>query len=750
MHGNKLVVWFEDVTKHDAMFAGEIGATLGEMTREKFPVPHGFIVTSFAYQQFITENNLDRKIADLLTTIHFENADSVVQVAHHIQRLIVKGQLSEDVIKHIFTGYERLGGTVRDALVTITPSFTSSESESEKYTRQYEKFFNVHGEANLVQKIKEGWALLFDPQDIFYRHHHSINQLEVGMALIVQKMLESQKSGKLFTVDPKTQDKNNMCIEALYGMSEPMIQDATPDRYEIDKEDFTILEKIIGQQSAMLVKSGKTYKEIKIPKSESRKQKITDNQILELAVLGRKLEKLYYFPQRVDWVIQKNKVYILQTHAWTGVVKKNDSVSQIGHLPRLLTGQAASPGIASGIVKVIHSVHDVSKVVQGDVMVVSHTTKDFLPAMKKASAIITDVGGHVSHAAETSRTLGIPTVIGTEHATKVLKNGIAVTVDGIKGIVYKGTGRTSANSHIAVSTSSLSTTATKVYLTFEAFLHKDKLNENYPDGIGLVRGKLFLEKVGIHPKTLLHDGKKDMLGKEIVSMLEEYCTVMNPRPVIYSFSDLTSQEYRQLKGGQAYEPEEANPILGYRGAYRLLHDPEIFQLELEAIKHVRNKLNLKNLWISIPYVRSVNELVEIKKIISSSGLSRSSNFKLWMSIDVPANILMLEKYIGVGIDGVSIEPEHLTSLLLGTDGTNSEVISEFNIQSESVLWAIEKIMKISHKHAITTNFSGKDISSYPNLAENLVKWGVTSISVSPGSIEHTRHIISETEKKLAK
>ena len=414
----------------------------------------------------------------------------------------------------------------------------------------------------------------------------------------------------------------------------------------------------------------------------------------------------------------------------------------------VLKGDPASPGIAAGPVKVIQSAKEIGKVIPGDVLVAPQTNPDYVPAMKKAVAIVTDSGGRTSHAAIVSRELGIPAIVGTEKATKILKQGEVVTVNGTKGEVYKGGHLTSNINKNVINPAEFIKTATKVYVNLAEPELAEKIAQGNVDGVGLLRAEFMMAGIGIHPKKLIREGKKQIFIEKLANDLEMFCKAFNPRPVVYRASDFKTNEYRSLIGGKDFEPEEPNPMLGYRGVYRYIHDPEVFELELEAIKMVRNKKGFKNLWIMLPFVRTVKELEEVKKIINLSGLQRSPTFKLWMMVEIPSNVILLEDFISAGIDGVSIGSNDLTMLLLGTDRDNDEVASEFSELNPAVLWALEHIIKTAHKKGITASICGQAPSTYPSLVEKLVEWGVTSVSVSPDAVDHTRKLISDVEKKL--
>ncbi|HBB76113.1 MAG: phosphoenolpyruvate synthase [Candidatus Levybacteria bacterium RIFOXYA1_FULL_41_10] len=743
----KDVVWFSEVDKEDISLAGGKGANLGEMTKAGFPVPNGFIVTAKAYKDFIKQNDLQVKINHLLGTVDFNNQDSLSQVSSHIKKQIMQGELSRDLVLDIYNHYKKLGGFLREALVAVRSSATAEDLPNASFAGQQETFLNIKGEANLIHNIKEAWASLFEARAIFYRHENRFDHFKVAIAIPVQEMVQSEKSGVMFTVDPLTNDKKKIVIEAVYGLGEMIVQGKeTPDRYEIDKEDISILEKKTAQQLKKLVKRGTVDKEISLSRKEGSKQKISDSEIKDLARLGKKLEHHYFFPQDVEWAIEKGKIYIVQTRPITTMKTGKTEKEKDSVLPLLLKGDGGSPGLASGPVRVLKKATDVGKILTGEVLVAEETNPDYVPAMKKAAAIVTDHGGRTSHAAIVSRELGIPAVVGTKDATKVLKDGQVVTVSGSKGEVYKGGSLSFAN-NIARQVYEDIKTATKVYVNLAEPEFAEKTISMKPDGVGLLRAEFMMAKIGVHPKKMIKDGRKKEFIEKLSDGIFTFCKTFNPSPVVYRTSDFKTNEYRNLIGGKEFEPVEPNPMLGYRGAFRYIHDASVFELELEAIKNVRNKKGFKNLNIMIPFVRNVNELEEVIKLISISGLHRSSSFKLWMMVEIPSNVVLLEDFIKVGIDGISIGTNDLTMLMLGTDRDNDEVASEYSETDPAVLWALEKIIKTASEHGITSSICGQ-AGSNPLILDKVIPWGITSVSVSPDAIQATRRTISEIERSI--
>lgn len=746
----KNVVWFSEVDKSDIPLVGGKGANLGEMTRADFPVPNGFIVTAYAYFQFIKENNLDKKIAHLLNTVDYEDEGSLKQVSDHIKREITEGKLSDELIAEVYKAYKKLGS---DPLVAVRSSATAEDLPTASFAGQQETYLNVKGDSNLLIKIKECWASLFEARAIFYRHENKFDHFKVGIAVPVQKMVESQRSGVMFTIDPVTNDKTKIVVDAIYGLGEMIVQGKErPDHYEVDKKTEKILLKEISTQNKMLKKEGSVNKELRVSLLSKHRQKITDAQILTLARLGKKLEKHYFFPQDVEWAEENGKIYLVQTRPITTVnnpkESKQDMEANFG--PAILKGDPASPGIVSGPVRILKSASEINKLLPGEILVTVQTNPDFVPAMKKASAIVTDSGGRTSHAAIVSRELGIPAVVGSLKATKILKTGDVITVNGQKGEVYRGGSLTHAKIITqAVDPDEGIPTATKVYMNLAEPELAAKQSARKADGVGLLRAEFMMAGIGIHPKKMIRDGKKREFIEMLANDLEKFCSSFNPRPIVYRASDFKTNEYRNLTGGKEFEPVEPNPMLGYRGAFRYIHDPEVFNLELEAIKLVRNKKGYKNLWLMLPFVRTPKELMEVKKIISASGLYRSTSFKLWMMVEIPSNVILLDEFIDQGIDGISIGTNDLTMLILGTDRDNSEVAGEFDERNPAVLWALEKVIKTAGKRGITASICGQ-AASIPEILDVAISAGVTSVSVAPDLIGPTRKLISEKEQSIFK
>lgn len=742
---NKFVVWFHEVDKEDIDLVGGKGANLGEMTNAGFPVPPGFIVTSSAYKHFLDESRLRNKIADTLHNLDVSNTKTLDRISKSIQQLITRAHFPKELGLEIIRAYFRLEkGLLKHPLVAVRSSATAEDLPTASFAGQQATFLNVQGEANLIEKVKEAWASLFTARAIFYRTTHKFDHFNVSIAVPVQRMIQSETSGVMFTIDPVTNDKTKLVIEAIAGLGELIVQGSvTPDHYVVDKKTEKILEKEVNTQEKTMDLRG-------VKKTRLNKQKLTDIQIISLTKLGKKLEQHYYFPQDAEWAIEKGKIYIVQTRPVTTLGHEKSEVRYQTNRKPILTGDSASPGIASGPVKIIRSASEIHRISSGDILVAEMTNPDFVPAMRKAVAIVTERGGRTSHAAIVSRELGIPAVVGAAGALKTLKEHMVVTVNGSSGEVYSGALAPNLKSQISnlkIETEKIKT-ATKVYVNLAEPDRASSVAKMNVDGVGLLRAEFMIAGIGVHPKKLIADRKQNVFVNTLSTQIGHFCQLFSPRPVVYRTTDFRTNEYRNLTGGKAFEPEEPNPMLGFRGASRYIANPEVFELELAAIKKVRNILGFKNVWLMIPFVRTPKELLEVKRIVASSGLMRSPSFKLWLMVEIPTNVIRLEDFIAVGIDGVSIGSNDLTMLMLGTDRDNSEVSHDFSELDPSVLWALERTIKTCQKYKITSSICGQAPSDYPELVEKLVSWGITSISVNSDAISRVRETVSITEKRL--
>jgi pyruvate, water dikinase len=749
--GTKTIVWFDEVTKVDIPLVGGKGANLGEMVHAQIPVPPGFIVTADAYFKFLNDAGLTADISRYLKDLNVNDSKRLQEVADVIKNRISSAPMPPDMVKEMKEAYRKLG----QGLVAVRSSATAEDLPEASFAGQQRTFLNVQGEDEVVKAIQGCWSSLFEPRAIFYREEHNFDHFKVGIAVPVQKMIQSEASGVLFTIEPLSNDTTTILIEAIFGLGEAIVSgDVTPDQYLLNKEDLKIIDKKVHKQEWQLVKSSQAPSgeldpniKVPIPSSKQSKQKLTDKDIVSLAKIAKTIEDLYQFPQDIEWAKQGTRLFILQTRPVTTLKPKEPT--KIFHsieAQAILTGVAASPGIAVGPVKIVPLASEIDKVENGDILVAEMTTPDFVPAMKRAAGIVTDRGGRTAHAAIVSRELGIPCVVGTEVATKTLKDGLQITVDGSGGKVYAGKVAEPTKSAPTVISQERIKTKTRVYVNLAEPELAESIAARHVDGVGLLRAEFMIAQIGGHPRYMLHEGKGEQFMEMLARGITTFTRAFHPRPVVYRTTDFKTNEYRNLRGGDKYEEFEENPMIGYRGCSRYTRETEVFRLEVETIKKVCQSYD--NLYVMIPFVRFVDELARIKRFFVSEGLYQFPNFKLWMMAEVPSNVFLIDKFLDVGIDGISIGSNDLTQLILGIDRDNPKLAPEFDERNDAVLIALEKLIRVSASKGVTASICGQAPSVYPELTEKLVKWGINSVSVSPDMIDDTRRIIAAVEAKL--
>lgn len=766
---SKTIVWFHEVNKHDVGLVGGKGANLGEMIQAGFPVPYGFIVTANAYFYFIKYNSLASKINSILSFVNYENTTELESASDQIQKMILNGTIPKSIKTQVASYYndlylqedkiirsKKIASTLYHAvkslysspLVAVRSSATAEDLPDASFAGQQETYLNIRGENALLLNIQKCWASLFTPRAIYYRFTNKYDHMSVGLASVVQRMIQSDKSGIAFSIDPVTNDTSKITIEAIYGLGEFIVQGkVTPDHYEIEKKQFKILNKSITTQTIAMVKKGGDNITSKIPEKFGNKQKITDDQIISLSKIISNIEKHYYFPQDIEWAIEKDTIYIVQSRPITTIHTIKDTDYIKAKEQPLLKGSPASPGVSFGEVMIIQSPLEIHKIKQGQILVAPQTNPDYVPAMKKASAIVTERGGRTSHAAIVSRELGIPAVVGVQNALKILKNEKIITVNGTTGTIYKGNVM-SSKSHIQENNKVKKVkTLTKIYLNLAEPESAEKASKLDVDGVGLLRAEFMIANIGTHPKYFIESNTQKDFIKKLAIGIAKIVKSFNPRPVIYRATDFKTNEYRHLKGGLRYEHEEENPMLGYRGCARYIIDRKTFQMEIQALKIVR-EMGYKNIHLMIPFIRHPQELVEIKKMLAAEDMDKLPSFKLWIMVEIPSVAIRLKEYIALGIDGISIGTNDLTMLTLGVDRDNETIAHLYSERDESVLYLLKKIVKTAHNAGITVSICGQAASDYPEIGEDLISLGLTSLSVNMDAVDRVRKTVFSIENKL--
>jgi pyruvate,water dikinase len=564
----------------------------------------------------------------------------------------------------------------------------------------------------------------------------------------------------MFTIEPVRRDEEKIVIEAVYGLGEGIVSGAlTPDTYVLDKKSLRMVEKTVATQDRLLIRNAEAsaFAEanvwVEVPHDQQGQQKLSDEEIVRLAAVGRRIEEHYGAFQDIEWAQEGSQFYIVQTRPVTvteAVGTDGGAAAEVA--PVLAEGQSGSPGVAYGSIRVaLEPGEALTKVHEGDILVTSMTAPDWVPAMKRAAAIITERGGRTSHAAIVSRELGIPLVMAVEDATNRFRDGQMATVDGVSGHIYGGRAekrlewwareqqRRSVTAHIK--------TRTKVYVNLAEPELAGEIAKRHVDGVGLLRAEFIInDYIGEHPRQCLDEDRGPWFVQKLAEGLAKFARAFHPRPVVYRTIDFKTNEYRNLRGGEKYEEPEENPMIGYRGACRYAQEPEVFKLEIEAVKRVRQ--DYPNLWVMIPFVRTPEELAAVMVIMEQEGLRRSEDFKVWMMAEVPSNVFILDQFVDVGIDGISIGSNDLTQLVLGIDRDSGRLAQAFDERNAAVMVALEMLVRTARARGITSSICGQAPSDYPELTEKLVEWGITSVSINPDMIDKTREIIVRVEVAL--
>ena len=775
----KYIKWFREISKKDIGLVGGKGANLGEMTKMRLPVPPGFVVTSRAYDFFLKENNLTPIIKETLKGLSEEDTAKISRAAKKIQNAIQKSKMPALLSEEIENAYKKLG---RNTFVAIRSSATAEDLPTASFAGQQATFLNIKGADNVVRAVQKCFASLFEPRAIYYRIKNKFDHMKVKLAAPVQEMVQSEKSGIMFSLDPLMSNKTKIVIEAGYGLGEAVVSGSiTPDRYVLDKKNLQIVGREIHKQTWAIKKVDGSNKHITVAKNEQEKQKIKDDEIINLARYAIKIEKHYKTPQDMEWALAAGKLYFVQTRPVTTIKKElriknyfeqsekkgseeqgDEGSYELREKPTseiLVKGLGASIGSASGPVCLIKKPGE--KFEKGQVLVTEFTNPSFVPLMQKAVAIVTDTGGSTSHAAIVSREMGIPCVVGAGDATHKLKNGQMVTVDGAHGVVYKGEIQNSNlkmqndNEKLKINSAEnilqkteAPITATKVYVNLAEPQIAGEVAKEPCDGVGLLRAEFMIAGIGEHPRAMVKKGKGKEFAKQLSEGIKQIAQAFHPRPVVYRATDFKTNEYSQLPGGKEFEPEEENPMLGYRGAFRYIKEPDIFSLELWALRRVRDQFGLNNVWLMIPFVRTVEELEKVQELIHKDGILHTHDFKLWMMVEVPSNVFLIDKFCECGIDGVSLGTNDLTQLILGVDRDSKIMAEEFDERNEAVILAVKKVIESCRRHNLSVSVCGQAPSVYPEFSQMLVESGITSVSVNPDKILDTKKLIASIEKRI--
>ena len=787
---NQYVRWLEELNSQDVDLVGGKNASLGEMIQslkqEGVQVPDGFATTADAYWEFIEENNIKDKIQSHLDQLD-EDEQSLAEVGQSIRRLFLEGNFPEAVAKSIRKAYEELSQRYDkpEVDVAVRSSATAEDLPEASFAGQQETFLNVSSETELLEACRKCYASLFTNRAINYRQEQGFDHMQVALSVGVQKMVRSDKAGAgvMFSIDPETGFPNVILISAAWGLGENVVQGSvTPDQYTVFKplleQGFQpIIDKRKGsKEKKMVYTSEGSDKTENIDTSGKERQAfvLEDSEILHLARWAKAIESHYGTPMDMEWAKdgETGELYIVQARPETVQSQKSlgslktYKLKETGN--KLVEGLSIGDAIAAGKVCRILNVEDIDQVEDDSILVTEMTDPDWGPVIKRVAGIITDYGGRTCHAAIVSRELGIPAIVGSGEATRILESGQEVTVscaEGEQGNVYEGILEFEA---LEVNLDDVPETKTQIMMNIASPAAAFRWWKLPAQGIGLARMEFIINNiVKIHPMALVHydeledskawkqirdltqgyEDKREYFVDQLSLGIAKLAASQYPHPVIVRMSDFKTNEYANLIGGQSFEPKEENPMLGFRGASRYYSDRYRagFALECRALKRVREEIGFDNVLMMIPFCRTPQEADRVMEVLAQNGLKRGENgLQIYVMCELPSNVLLAEQF-AQRFDGFSIGSNDLTQLVLGVDRDSAELAHLFDERNEAVKMAIERAIAAAHKGGCKVGFCGQAPSDYPDFAAFLVEAGIDSISLNPDSVIQVKYKIAEYE-----
>jgi len=783
-----LVIWFETLRKTDIPSVGGKNANLGEMLNAGIPVPPGFAITAYSYKKFIEETGISKKMYKILkeTITDVNEPKQLEEASKKIRQLIESTPMPkkiEDAVKHAYKELCKRLNT-NEVFVAVRSSATAEDLPDASFAGQQETYLNVKGADDLIEKTVRCWSSLFTPRAIFYRVQKGFAHEDVLISVGVQKMVNSKAAGVTFTINPVTGDPNQIVIEGNYGLGEAVVSGAvTPDDYIIDKNTLKMVEKRIAKKTVQYVRNPNTGETLhtEVPPEKQEQPCLSDEEILRLAEFAKRIEQHYGKPQDIEWAIDHDisfpdNVFIVQSRPetiWSLKIAEAPAKVEAGvmkpaeELKVVVKGIAAGKrGFGVGVAKVVSNPEEAAKAMQkGDILVTDMTNPDYVPFMKLAGAIVTDKGGVTCHAAIVSRELGIPCVVGTENATRLMATGREYTVDSRSGVIYEGiiptlTEQLSSSAQTASPLSAavgsavqpVPVTATKIYMNLGVPEKIEEYKDLPFEGIGLMRIEFILASyIGEHPLYLIETGQSQKFVDKLAEGIATVARAIQPRPVVVRFSDFKTNEYRELKGGEKYEIVEANPMLGWRGTSRYISQwyEKAFRLECQAIRKCREEWGLKNVWIMLPVVRTVWETKKCLGIMREEGLEGSRDFKVWFMAETPSIAILADEFSKL-CDGFSIGSNDMTQgiLMIDRDSERLGQMGYFDERDSAVKRIIAHLIKVAHENGCTVSICGEGPSNLPDFTEFLVRAGIDSISVNADAVIATKKLVASIEQKI--
>jgi pyruvate,water dikinase len=753
--------------------AGGKGANLGEMLGAGFPVPDGFVVLAGGFRAAMETAGVTNELAGLngeaLAAARHDATETrgsrLALCSRRLQDTVRRAGMPTDMAEAVALAYRQLGV---DPPVAVRSSAVGEDSAETSYAGMNASFTNVRGSDALVASVVECWASAFTPRAVTYRAEQGKAELP-DIAVVVQLMVAAEKAGVAFTADPVSGRRDRVVVEAAWGQGEVVVSGrAEPDTYVLDTVGPRLLEVRRGMQTTKIV-AAPGGGDRSLPVAPSQSGTVLGRKEAEaVAALALRVQAHYGRPQDMEWVVSDDQLYLVQTRPITALPDAVAAASPTAaapargtpagaepHAAPVLRGLGASPGRASGRVRVLHSPAEGDRLLNGEVLVAPLTNPDWMPAVRRASALVTDTGGVTCHAAIVARELGVPAVVGTRAGTHTLREGQEVTVDGNTGQIWAGllpdvpaVGGSSVSAAMVAGPAAPETIATGLYVNLADAGQAAAVAALPVDGVGLLRAELLLTRAlkNRHPSALIAAGESEQVVTDLADSVGAIARAFHPRPVVYRTADLRSNEFRGLAGGADYEPAEDNPMIGYRGCYRYVHDPSFFRLELAALARVREES--PGVALMIPFVRTRWELEACLDIVDDSPLGHQRGLRRWVMAEVPSVAYWLPEYIGLGVDGVSIGSNDLTQLVLGVDRDSADLAELFDEADPAVLAVIEQVIGTARRMGIPSSLCGQAPSRNPRFVEHLVRAGITSVSVEPAAVPATRRALAAAERRV--